>query len=391
MDFIKEAEELFSYTQELRRDFHAHPELGFQETRTAGIVASQLRDLGLETTTGVGKTGVVAMLEGEAPGPVVMLRFDMDALPIMEENQVEYVSQNPGVMHACGHDGHTAIGLTVARMLHKHREQIAGTIKFVFQPAEEGLGGAEAMVKDGVLDNPRPDYCLGLHLWNEKPLGWLGATPGAVMAASEIFNVRIIGKGGHGASPQLTVDPVTAAAQVVSGLQSIVSRNVAPLEAAVVSVTSVKAGEAFNVIPSEATLKGTIRTYQPEVRQLVIERFRQVVEGIANGMGCQAVVDIEPITPAVHNDAALTSTVTNVMREMLPDDEFSDSTRTMGSEDMAFFQQEVPGCYFFIGSNNAEAGLNFPHHHPRFDVDERALPRASAIMAEAALRVLHQI
>ena len=235
VDFIGEARELSPYTRELRRDFHRNPELGFQEVRTAGIVARDLMKLGLEVSTGVGKTGVVATLEGAQPGPVLLVRFDMDALPIQEETGAEYASQTPGVMHACGHDGHTAIGLTVARMLDAHKSELGGTVKFVFQPAEEGLGGAQAMVSDGVLDNPKPDRCLSLHLWNDKPLGWIGVTAGPAMSASDRFTVRIVGRGGHGASPYLTIDPVVAGAQVISALQNIVSRNVNPLESAVVT------------------------------------------------------------------------------------------------------------------------------------------------------------
>jgi amidohydrolase len=281
MDFLSEAQELFEYSQGLRRDFHRHPELGFQEVRTAGVVARELNNLGLEVSTGVGKTGVVALMEGARPGPVVLLRFDMDALPIAEETGAEYASQNPGVMHACGHDGHTAIGLTVARLLEKRRAELQGSFKFMFQPAEEGLGGAEAMIADGLLENPRPDRALSLHLWNEKPLGWIGVTPGAAMSASERFRVKITGKGGHGAAPHLTADPVLAAAQVISALQGIVARNVAPLKSAVISVTSVRGGDAFNVIPSSVELKGTIRSYDPEVRALLLARLNEVIAGVS--------------------------------------------------------------------------------------------------------------
>ncbi|RPJ23995.1 MAG: amidohydrolase, partial [Chloroflexi bacterium] len=234
IDLLKEAKELFPYTQSLRRDFHRHPELGFREVRTAGIVARELEALGIEVTKGVGKTGVVGLLEGSKPGPTLLLRFDMDALPIMEETEAEYASQNQGVMHACGHDGHTAIGLTVAKILHAYRDQLAGTIKFCFQPSEEGTsgeatGGAETMMRDGLLEGPKVDMSLALHLWNEKPLGWLGITKGPIMAGADLFTVRVIGRGGHGAIPDAAVDPVVAAANMVNALQTIVSRNVAPL------------------------------------------------------------------------------------------------------------------------------------------------------------------
>jgi amidohydrolase len=226
IDFFSLAQEYVEYTRKLRRDFHRYPELGFQEVRTAGIVAKELLDLGLEVSTGIAETGVVALIDGKHAGPVVLLRFDMDALPIEEQTSAEYASLTSGVMHACGHDGHTAIGLTVARMLHAMRDQWSGTIKLVFQPAEEGLGGAERMVAEGVLDNPRPKYALATHLWNGETLGWLGISPGAIMAASETFSIRVMGRGGHGGAPHQTVDPIFAAAQIVSALQGIVARNV---------------------------------------------------------------------------------------------------------------------------------------------------------------------
>ena len=389
-DFLQEAESYFDYTQGLRRDFHRHPELGFQEIRTAGIVARELSQLGIEVSSGVGKTGVIGILEGDHPGPTVLVRFDMDALPIEEETQAEYASLNSGVMHACGHDGHTAIGLTVARMLNNRRAELAGSVKLVFQPAEEGLGGARAMLVDGVLGNPRPDLTLALHLWNEKPYGWLGVTPGPAMAASETFSVKLIGSGGHGASPHLTIDPVLAAAHVTTTLQSIVARNVSPLDTAVISVTSIQAGEAFNVIPSTAVLKGTIRTYLPHVRQLVLERFRDVVTGVAQALGCQAEIDLQEVTPAVINDPQVSARVQEVARRLFPEAELSTTERTMGSEDMAYMMQDIPGCYFFIGSNNSARGLNAPHHHPKFDFDERALPRAAALMAAAACEFLQE-
>ena len=387
-DFLTEANDLFEYTQALRRDFHRHPELGFKEVRTAGIVARELNALGLEITTGVAETGVVARLEGKRPGPVALLRFDMDALPIGEQTGAEYASLNPGVMHACGHDGHTAIGLTVARLLNTHRNELAGTVKLVFQPAEEGLGGATRMIEAGVLQNPQPDFSLGLHLWNEKRLGWLGVTSGPTMAAAEIFRLRVVGKGGHGAVPNLAVDPVVTAAQIVIALQSIVARNVSPLQSAVVSVTTIHGGDAFNVIPSQVELTGTIRTFDPVVRQRILERFHQVVVSQAEAFNCQIEVDIQSITPAVINNPKVAARVQSVAGDLLPESELDTHYSTMGSEDMSFFMQEIPGCFFFIGSANPEKGLDSAHHHPRFDFDERALPRAAALMATAATKLL---
>ncbi len=387
-NYLLEAETLFPYTQTLRRDFHQHPEIGFQEVRTASIVARELRELGLEVSTGIAETGVVAMLEGERPGPIALLRFDMDALPVTEETGAEYASLTPGVMHACGHDGHTAIGLTVARLLHAHREELAGTVKLVFQPAEEGLGGAKRMVDEGVLTNPRPDLSLALHLWNDKPFGWIGVTPGPAMAASGRFQITITGSGGHGAAPHLTHDPVVAAAQIITALQTIVSRNVRPLDSAVISVTAVEAGDAFNVIPSTATLKGTYRTYRPEVETLLEAQIEKITTGIAEAMGCTAGISFWVVTPATVNDPALANRVQTVAARLFPDADLDTEERTMGSEDMAYMMNDIPGCYFFIGSNNASAGLDAPHHHPKFDFDERALSRAAGMMAAVASEFL---
>jgi amidohydrolase len=393
-DFLQEAQALFPFTQSMRRDFHQNPELGYQETRTAGIVAKELTDLGLEVTTGVAKTGVVALLEGAKSDPVLMLRFEMDALPIVEETGVTYASQNKGVMHACGHDGHTAIGLTVARLLQEHRDQLAGTVKFVFQPSEEGLcgedkGGAEMMIAEGVLEDPQPEAILAMHLWNEKPLGWLGIAGGPIMAGAEDFKVRLTGKGGHAAVPHQTIDPVLAAAQIITALQSITSRNVAPLQTAVVSVTMVHGGEAFNVIPPEVTLKGTVRTFELSVREKVLRRFDEIVYGVAEAMGCQAEIEMLRVAPALINDEQMTQRIQSIAGQLLPEAMIgSEGYFTMGAEDAAFFLEKVKGCYFFVGSANSEKGLDYGHHHPKFDFDEAALPRAVALIASAAAEFL---
>ncbi len=394
VDFLAQARELFPYTQTLRRDFHRHPELGFREVRTGGIVVQELQALGLEATKGIAKTGVVALLEGAYPGPTVLLRFDMDALPIHEETGAEYASQTPGVMHACGHDGHTAIGLTVARLLHAHRDRLRGTVKFIFQPAEEGrcgeeMGGAQMMIRDGILENPKPDFALALHLWNEQPLGWINVAAGPIMAGAEMFTVRLRGKGGHGAAPHLTVDPIVAAAQIVSALQSIVSRNVAPLETAVVSVTAIHGGEAFNVIPQEVEMRGTIRTFAPDVRERVIQRFDEITQGVAHSLGCAAQIEVMRVTPATLNDAKVAERVQQVAARLFPDSELNTSPFvTMGSEDMGFILEQIPGCYFLIGSANRERNLIYGHHHPKFDFDEEALVRGAALMAAAAAEML---
>jgi amidohydrolase len=386
--FLRRAREVFDSTRELRRDLHRHPELGFREVRTAGIVARHLHELGLEVATGVGETGVVGLLQGERPGPVVMLRFDMDALPIQEQTGAPYASQVPGVMHACGHDGHTAVGLTVVRLLHEVQAELAGTIKFVFQPAEEIMQGARRMIQDGVLEKPRPDAALALHLWNEQPLGWVSASPGPVMAAADAFRVRIEGRGAHGASPQDGQDPILAAGHIITALQSIVSRNISPLETAVVSVTQFHAGEAFNIIPSAAEIGGTIRSFSPEVRARVLARMEQIIHGIGQAMGCRASLELLGSTPAVVNDSAIADEVGRVTRLLFPEFQLETQARVMVSEDMSLLMEAVPGCYFFVGSADPEHGRDAPHHHPEFDFDEQALPVAVSVMAGAAYQLL---
>jgi amidohydrolase len=387
--FLLEAQSLFEYTRSMRRDFHAHPELGFQEVRTAGIVARELTALGLEIHSGIGGTGVVALMDGMKPGPVVLLRADMDALPIIEETGAEYASQNKGVMHACGHDAHTAILLTAAKMLSARRAQMAGTVKFMFQPAEEGMGGAEKMLESGILDGPKVDAALGLHVWNEKHVGWFGIANGPLMAGAEIFKIKIIGKGGHGAAPHLAIDPVLAAAQVVNALQGIVARNVAPTQTAVVSVCTIHGGETFNVIPQAVELTGTIRTFEPEVRTRVLQRFQETVHSVTEAMGCHMEMELQQLTPATVNTPNIASIVQATARTLFPEAEIDTANyTTMGSEDFAFVLEKVPGCFFFVGSANPEKGLNAGHHHPKFDFDEVVLPHAAALLSEAALKIL---
>lgn len=390
IDFLSEAKELFSYAQEMRRDFHMHPELGFQEVRTAGIVAQELNKLGIEVTTGVAETGVIGIIEGAAPGKVVLLRFDMDALPIVEETGAAYASQTEGVMHACGHDSHTAVGLSVAKLLHKHKDEFNGTIKLVFQPAEEGQGGAARMVAEGVLENPRPDYSLGMHVWNDNPIGEIFVTTGPAMAGAEMFSVKITGKGAHGASPHLGYDPIVAASQIITALQTVASRNVDPLESSVVSVTAINGGTAFNVIPPVVELKGTVRTFQPAVRDTVHRRMKEIIHGIAESMECKAEIEIIDVTPAVINNAELSALVREQAAEVLPETDVYDGLRTMGSEDMAYMMDDIPGCYMFIGSKNEEKDLVYGHHHPKFDIDEQAMVNGIALVSASAVKILSQ-
>ncbi len=366
-----------------RRDFHQHPELAFQETRTAGIVAQALSDLGMEVQRGVGRTGVIGMLEGAYDGPTVLVRADMDALPVREENAIPYASGTPGVMHACGHDGHTAIALSVAEALAPLRERMHGRVKFVFQPAEEIGRGALAMVHDGALMDPRPDFTVGLHLWNSLPVGKLGVADGPVMAGASNFTIVITGRGGHAASPHQNIDPVVCAAQVITALQTIISRNADPFDTGVVSVAQVHAGDAHNVIPQTAELRGTMRYFRYEVRYLMITRMRQIVEGVASAMGCTGSVDVVPMTRPVSNAAIVGEKLRPLFAQIVGEQGLDTSLRSMGSEDVGEFMEGVPGMYFFVGAQDSTAEAYYPHHHPRFSIDEEALPLGMALLAQA--------
>jgi amidohydrolase len=388
MNFKAEADALKDQLIAWRRDFHRHPELGFQEFRTSGIVAKYLSSLGMEVQTGIGQTGVVGLLEGSRPGPVVMLRFDMDALPIRELNQTDYVSENAGVMHACGHDAHTAIGMGIAQLMARHREELTGTIKFVFQPGEEGCGGALAMIADRVLEDPKPAVALGLHVWNDQPLGLLAAGPGGVMAAADLFTIKVQGQGGHGAQPQLCVDAALIAAQIVVSLQSIVARNVNPRQTAVVTVGALHAGTTFNVIADTAEMTGTIRTFDAATREVIARRMIETVEHTARALGGRATIEIKAITSATVNDERVAQRVRETAIETLGAEHVTADQFTMTAEDMSEFLSRVPGCFFFLGSANAERGLNAPHHNPRFDIDEAVMPLGVTVLAEAAWRFL---
>ncbi|NER00004.1 MAG: amidohydrolase [Cyanothece sp. SIO2G6] len=357
-----------------RRQLHQYPELGFQEQQTAALICDRLNAWKIEHQAGIAKTGVVAVIPGAHPGPVLAIRADMDALPIQEMNQVPYCSQRDGLMHACGHDGHTAIALGTARYLHQHRQDLHGTVKIIFQPAEEGPGGAKPMIEAGVLKNPDVDAIIGLHIWNNLPLGAMGVRSGPLMAAVELFDCVIHGRGGHGAIPQQTVDPIVVGANVVSALQTIVSRNLDPITSGVVTVGKFQAGDAPNVIPDVAKLGGTVRYFDPALDGFFPQRLEDLIAGICQSYGATYNFDYQQLYPATVNHPGMTDLVRSVVESVIETPQgVVPECQTMGGEDMSFFLQQVPGCYFFLGAANAELGLNYPHHHPRFDFDETVL------------------
>lgn len=385
-----------------RRDLHAHPEMAYNERRTAGIVAERLAAHGYEVSRAVGRTGVVGLLEGTKPASEadsaaaggqprgLLYRADMDALPVQEANAVDYRSQNDGVMHACGHDAHVAIALAVARRMADERDTFHGPLKFAFQPAEEGGNGAVAMIEDGVLNAPDVTAAIGLHVWNNFPAGTVGVYAGPMMAAVDEFALVIEGRGGHGAMPQQTVDAIVVAAQVVTALQTIVSRNVSPLDAAVVTVGKITGGSAFNVIAGAVELRGTVRTFSKETHAHIPEMFERVVRGVCDSMGASYALDYKRQTPPLVNNAEVCELVADCAAEVVGHDRVirDESVRTMGGEDMSYFLERVPGCYFFLGTRNEARGLVHPHHSPRFDIDESALAAGVEIMTRVIKRYL---
>lgn len=384
-NFYEEANDLEPKLIDWRRDFHQFPELRFQETRTAGVVTGYLSSLGIEVQTGVGKTGVVGLIRGKQPGPTALLRFDMDALPIQEETGLDYQSKNAGVMHACGHDAHTAIGLGVAKILSSHQDELAGNVKLVFQPAEEGGGGARAMIQDGVLENPHVDLTFGLHIQSQTPSGTLLIGDGPILAAADEFKIRVKGKGGHGALPHETVDTVVIGSQIVNLLQTIISRNVNQMETAILTIGSFHAGSAFNIIAETAELTGTIRTYQPQIQKLVHRRMAEIVENTAKALGGSAALEIKTIVPAAVNDPEISSEVRRLATEMIGAERISMNQRDTPSDDIAEFLQAAPGCHFILGCGGPDYP---PHHNPKFTFDESALPLGVALLCASVAHFL---
>ena len=373
----------------IRRHLHENPELGFEEVATAQYIADYLAGLGLEVTSQVAKTGVVALIRGVQPGKTVAIRADMDALPIQELNEVPYKSKHPGKMHACGHDAHVAAAIGAARILWELRDQINGNVKFIFQPAEEAPGGAEPMIAAGVLENPAVDAIIGGHVWGSLESGIIEVMSGPTMASSDIIRLKIIGKGGHAAQPHTTIDPIVIASEIVGALQKLVSRQTDPFESVVISICSFHAGDVFNVIPHSAYLEGAVRTLNNELRQELPQKIEKIIRGITEPYGATYELDYYLGYPVTVNDPGVTETVRKAAVSVLGADKVRVAARaSMGGEDYAYFLNKVPGTYIRIGTRNPEKGICQEMHHPRFDIDEAVLELTPVVYAQAAFDLL---
>lgn len=368
----------------LRRDIHMHPELGFEEIRTAGIVADRLKRLGYEVRTGVGQTGVVGMLRTGKPGRTILLRADMDALPVHEESAVPFASAHPGKMHACGHDGHVAILLGAAQMIVERKDALCGTILLCFQPAEEGKGGAKAMIADGMLDDPHVDRVYGLHLLSQAPCGIIKVRPGPVMASSDSIEIAIHGRGGHGAAPHETVDPILTAAHFITQVQTVVSRKVEPIEPAVVTIGAIHGGTIHNVIPDDVLLMGTVRSFSADVRNQMKPRIETILRGTCEAHGATYDLDYQWRYPVTSNDPAEAAYVRSLAARVLGEARSSEMAPTMGAEDFSFMLEQRPGCFFFLGTQSGESTA-VPHHNARFAIDETALETGVQMMVALAM------
>ena len=367
-----------------RRDLHRNPELGFQEFRTAGKVAEYLTALGLEVQTGVAGTGVVGLLRCREPGKTVALRADLDALPMQEKNDVPYASANPGLMHACGHDGHTAMLMETARLLVQEADHLRGNVKFVFQPCEDAVpGGAEPMIREGVLDNPTVDGIFTAHLAPEYPEGTLWVKPGLISVSSAGFSLVLQGKGGHVGTPHQVVDPIMMAGMLITSSQSLMAKRSAPGETAVFGIGSIHGGTADNIIPEHVTLSGTIRTATPEDRDKAIQDLERLVQGVATTAGGQYRLDVEIQNPSIENDPGLVELLKSAGASIVGANNVHEFTVIRaGGDDAAYFQQRVPGAYWFLGTRSEEKGFDQPLHSPHFDFDEHVLAIGAAVQAQ---------
>lgn len=374
---------------ELRRRIHEHPELAFEEHKTAALVADSLKGIGIEPKTGVGKTGVVGVLKGGRGGATIGIRADLDALPITEATNLPFASKVPGKMHACGHDAHTVIALGVAKVLHELKSELPGTVKFIFQPAEETLAGAKAMIADGVMENPKMDMILGYHNWPQVDAGKIGYLPSVVMASSDAFDLTITGKPGHAAHPHTAIDPIVAAAHIVTLLQSIVSREVAPAIPSVLTIGQIQGGTARNVIAGSVLLKGTVRTLDAAASDQIEAAFRRILDGVCPGLRVTYALDWQRLAPVLRNNESILAPTLEAAREILGDEQVVPlSGPSMGSEDFAWFAEQVPAAHLRIGSRID--GLNCQVHNANYDCNDLAIPTGVRAVAYAAVKLLEQ-
>jgi amidohydrolase len=386
-DLMSKVMEIKDYITGIRRQIHQHPEVGFKEAQTTKLIIKELESYGIEVVPLSTETGVLGVLKGKKRGGnssrVTALRADIDALPIEEQTGVPWASTNPGVMHACGHDGHTAVLLGVAKILSSMRDQFSGTVKFIFQPAEEKLDGAKSIIKAGVLENPKPDCIVALHGGIEAPVGSIGLYPGSFMASADIFKIKLIGVGAHGAYPHRGKDVILAASQVIGGLNFIVSREIDAVEKTVLSVCQIHGGSAFNIIPQEVELSGNIRCHNKDVRASMEERVERIVSNIAEAFGCTYELEYQYGIPQVYNDEQITAEIAAAAKSVLGDDKVVNLTRPlMGSEDFSFFLEHVPGAMFRLGIAD-ENKLQL--HNPKFDFPDHALPVGIAVLTKFVL------
>ncbi|MFI8380228.1 amidohydrolase [Leeuwenhoekiella sp. NPDC079379] len=401
---MKAAESIEDKVINWRHDIHEHPELSNQEFETAAKIAAHLKSLGIEVQTEIAKTGVVGILKGKKPGKVVALRADIDALPVTERNDLAFKSNvtanflgtETGVMHACGHDTHVAILMGVAEILSKHKDKINGTVKFIFQPAEEGPppgeeGGASLMIKEGVLKNPDVDAIFGLHINSATPVGQINYKPGGIMAAVERFVVKVNGKQTHGSQPWGGVDPIYISSKIIDGFQSIISRESNLLvEPAVITVGKITSGVRFNIIPESAELIGTVRTLDPNMRELIIRRMTEMTEGLAKAYGGSATIEFQSNTAITYNDEALTEQMLPTLQKVAGADKVNLVKATTGGEDFSYFQEEVPGLYFFLGGMTPGNKEAYPHHTPDFQIDDAGMLLGVKVMSQLTLDYLNK-
>ena len=385
LDLKAKCTEIAPELSRLRRDLHQIPEAGLAEHATAAYVAEHLHKLGLEVHTGIAGTGIKAVLRTGRPGPTLLYRADMDGLPVQEQTGLDWASTHPGMMHACGHDGHMAMALGTAGLLTALSDQLQGNMVFLFQPAEEGPGGAQPMIQSGALENPEVDGAFAFHLWPDLDLGCIGIRPGPLMAAMSRFQITILGQGGHAAMPHKCVDALDVGVQVVNALHRLVSRKISPLHPAVLTVASFQSGSAFNIIPDQAHLSGTTRTFDRETWRFWAERIEQVVAGVCSSMGAEYKLDFSSGFAPLTNDPGAAERMRRVAALVVPQERIQVPDQTMGGEDMSFFLDKAPGCYVFLGiKDSRQAALHSPH----FDFDESILPLGVELAARYALQFL---